>query len=171
MLSFRRLIRKPTVKAVSTTNRPPNAPYNALSHRLLSALAATLSAANRAIVTSRLAFSVTMVCAISRLAVSTSTLGLAASMRAASEVPFAFSNSAIFVVAIAISVWSFSIVCPNSGCVLFVSVLSTLDCGGACSSRGGETNPDTSTAAIRRVPRPLRSKLAPQTNPGPPSMR
>ena len=155
MLSFRRLIRKPTVKAVSTTSRPPNAPYNTLSHRLLSPSAATLSASNRAIVACRLVFSITMVCSISRLAVSTSTLALAASMRAASAVPFAFSSSAIFAAALAISIWSFSIACPNSGCMLFVSVLSAVDCGVGCSSGGGERNPDPSTAAIRRVPTPF----------------
>src|SRR5260370_634222 len=46
MLSFRRLIKKPAAKTISATNRPPNAPYNALCHRLLSALAAPVSASS-----------------------------------------------------------------------------------------------------------------------------
>jgi hypothetical protein len=50
ILSFRRLIKKPAVRAVSTTNRPPNAPYNAFFHRRVAALAATLTLDDTAIV-------------------------------------------------------------------------------------------------------------------------
>ena len=103
-------IKKPMAELVRTTSTPPTDPYRAISHRLVLAPAATLSARNWAISASEVLFSAILACSTSCLALSAARVACSASSSARSASDLALSSSAILWVEIAKSACSFSMV-------------------------------------------------------------
>jgi len=112
-LAVRPFFKKPRAELARMTSTPPIKPYRAISHRVFLAPAATLSARNWAISASELIVSANLACSTSCLAFSASRFACSASSSTRSAPDLALSSSAILLVEIAKSAYSFSIVCFN----------------------------------------------------------